>query len=385
MAGRIYLLNGESKLTAMDEAAYDSEKILQELLGSYPDLLAGEQIDSRDPRRWLLVTREMGVPGEEDGANRWSLDHLFLDQDAVSTLVEVKRSSDTRIRREVVGQMLDYAANAVAYWPVEEIRAKFEKRCETLGEDAEQVLSEFTEDEQDAADFWQKAKTNLQAGRIRMVFVADEIPAELRRIIEFLNEQMDPAEVLGVEIRQFVGQGLKSLVPRVVGQTETAIRKKQPTGKRESVSAEQFWQVFRAQRSEPEVRAAEQIVESSRKAGLTDNFKQGDKGTVFIPILSHDNRKFYPFALNSNGTVAIQMRWLKVHPPFDTEEGREQLHQKLSQFDGFLLGEKGMLGIPKVPIASITDSNKCADFTTTLDWIVSELQQHAQVGGSDRE
>ena len=29
------------------------------------------------------------------------------------TLVEVKRSSDTRIRREVVGQMLHYAANAV--------------------------------------------------------------------------------------------------------------------------------------------------------------------------------------------------------------------------------------------------------------------------------
>jgi 5-methylthioribose kinase len=40
--------------------------------------------------------------------------------------VEVKRSSDTRIRREVVGQMLDYAANAVVYWPLEMIRAKFE-------------------------------------------------------------------------------------------------------------------------------------------------------------------------------------------------------------------------------------------------------------------
>jgi hypothetical protein len=34
-----------------------------------------------------------------------------FDQNAVPTLVEVKRSSDTRIRREVVGQMLDYAAN----------------------------------------------------------------------------------------------------------------------------------------------------------------------------------------------------------------------------------------------------------------------------------
>jgi hypothetical protein len=29
--------------------------------------------------------------------------------------LEVKRSSDTRIRREVVGQMLDYAANGASF------------------------------------------------------------------------------------------------------------------------------------------------------------------------------------------------------------------------------------------------------------------------------
>ena len=45
------------------------------------------------------------------------------------TLVEVKRSDDTRIRREVVGQMLDYAANGVVYWPAERLRADFESRC----------------------------------------------------------------------------------------------------------------------------------------------------------------------------------------------------------------------------------------------------------------
>ncbi len=33
-------------------------------------------------------------------------------------MVRVKRR-DTRIRREVVGQMLEYAANAVTYWPVD--------------------------------------------------------------------------------------------------------------------------------------------------------------------------------------------------------------------------------------------------------------------------
>jgi len=194
---------------------------LQKLLADHPDLLAGEQIDSEEPRRWLLVAREMAVPGEQGGAGRWSLDHLFLDQDAIPTLVEVKRSSDTRIRREVIGQMLDYAANAVAYWPVEGIKAKFESRCAADGGDPEAELAEVLGEDHDAAAFWQQVKTNLQAGRIRMIFIADEIPPELRRVIEFLNGQMDPAEVLAIEVKQFVGEGMKTLVPRVVGQTET--------------------------------------------------------------------------------------------------------------------------------------------------------------------
>src|SRR4051812_33234305 len=97
--------------------------------------MAGDQFDPASPRRWLLVTREMSIPSEEGGFSRWSLDHLFLDQDAIPTLVEVKRSTDTRIRREVVGQMLDYAANAVVYWPIETIRARFEVRCTARGQD----------------------------------------------------------------------------------------------------------------------------------------------------------------------------------------------------------------------------------------------------------
>ena len=52
------------------------------------------------------------------------LDHLFLDQDGVPTIVETKRSSDNRLRKEVVAQMLDYASNALIYLPVEEIISK---------------------------------------------------------------------------------------------------------------------------------------------------------------------------------------------------------------------------------------------------------------------
>src|SRR6266536_4640753 len=117
----------------MTEQPYDSEDILQALIARFPSLLAGDQLDSTSPRRWVLVDREAGLPDDEDAAGRWSVDHLFIDQDAIPTLVEVKRSSDTRIRREVVGQMLDYAANAVVYWPVDYFRAEFEAECRRRG------------------------------------------------------------------------------------------------------------------------------------------------------------------------------------------------------------------------------------------------------------
>ena len=56
------------------------------------------------------------------GGNRWALDHLLIDQDAIPTLVEVKRSENSEIRRAIVGQMLDYAAHARHTWSAGDIR-----------------------------------------------------------------------------------------------------------------------------------------------------------------------------------------------------------------------------------------------------------------------
>jgi Domain of unknown function (DUF4268) len=241
MSGGIYLIQGNGQLVKMEEQRYDSEDLLQRLLADYPDLLAGDQMVSAKPRRWLLVKREAELASEEDGSNRWSVDHLFLDQDGIPTIVEVKRSGDTRIRREVVGQMLEYAANAVVYWPVENIRAKFVARCEDAGKDADRELEDFLKGEMEAGKFWSQVETNFAAGKIRLLFVADEIPAELRRIVEFLNEQMKSAEVLAVEIKQFTGQGLKTLVPRVIGQTAEAERAKSTSGTTVAPFCFEYW------------------------------------------------------------------------------------------------------------------------------------------------
>ena len=78
MKQKIFLIRPDKSLATMEEEQYASEDLLQGLLESYPSLLAGEQIDESEPRRWLFISREFAVPDREDSGGRWSIDHLFI-------------------------------------------------------------------------------------------------------------------------------------------------------------------------------------------------------------------------------------------------------------------------------------------------------------------
>lgn len=112
MGGGVFLIRDDGELLEMAETAYDSEAVRQELLARYPNLLTSDAGNDGPPRRWVLVSREVSLTSVGGTSGAWSVDHLLLDQDGIPTLVEVKRSTNSEIRRGVVGQMLDYAANA---------------------------------------------------------------------------------------------------------------------------------------------------------------------------------------------------------------------------------------------------------------------------------
>ena len=220
MGERIYIMSGE-KLDPMEEDPFDLEDTLQKLIAEHPELIDGAQITPEDPRRWILVTREKGIAAMPGGADWWSLDHLYIDQDATPTLVEVKRGANPEIRRKVVGQMLDYAAHAPSSWTGDEFRKTFERTEADHGRDADETLRGLLgeEKERDADAFWEDVTTNLAAKNLRLLFVADAVPDELARVVEFLNEQMPSIEVLAVEIKQFKGGSNQMLVPSVIGRT----------------------------------------------------------------------------------------------------------------------------------------------------------------------
>jgi hypothetical protein len=184
MKTSIFLIGADAQLTELRQADYGSEEMFQKLLADHPAMLGAA---AGTKGKLLLVRREQPVPDRTDGAQRWALDHLFLDRDGVPVLVEVKRATDTRARREVVAQMLDYAANGVAYWPTDRIVEAYRDTAVALGRDPDSELSTFL-DGNDPEAFWRQVESNLRSGRIRMLFVADRIPKELARLVEFMNE-----------------------------------------------------------------------------------------------------------------------------------------------------------------------------------------------------
>jgi hypothetical protein len=372
-AGKIFLLGNDEALTPLQEEAYSAEAILQRLLARYPDLLAGEQVTPSAPRRWLLISREVGVPGEEDGGSRWSLDHLFVDQDGIPTLVEVKRSANAQIRREVVGQLLDYAANGSVYWSIEQVVAAFRRRCEREGVEPETLMSEFLGDESDAEVFWEQVKTNLQAGKIRMVFVADVIPRELRRIIEFLNEQMDPAEVLGVEVRQYVGRDNKVLVPKVVGLTAQAETVRVVRAARRW-DRDSFLTSLESSRNSAEAAAARRILDWCAERGMQLKWGTGPERGSCSPKLTRGGVTYNLMSLWTDGGIQIQFNSMR-NPPFDSLEWRREFALRLATIDESIVFTDDQLleRWPTVRLHRLVEDEGVERFLEAWTWYLDQI------------
>ena len=110
MSDNLFAMHG-NKANQMKVEKYSSEDALQRIIADNPDLLS-RSWESDQQTKLFLVKREQPTKIEEDHGKCFSLDHLMVDEEGIPVLVEVKRRSDTRIRREVAAQMLDYACRA---------------------------------------------------------------------------------------------------------------------------------------------------------------------------------------------------------------------------------------------------------------------------------
>lgn len=369
----MFVLAADGTLSEMKLAEFALEADFQQLLEQYPELLSGELIDPEDPRRWLLVSREIPVPGELDGSGWWSADHLFLDQDGVPTIVEVKRQTDQRLRREVVAQMLDYAANGTAYWTAESIRSAFETTCKKTDRDPDQEIQKRLGQDIDISRFWAQVKTNLDAQKVRLLFVADVIPRELRRIVEFLNRQMNPAEVLALELRQYAGaNGLRTLAPTLFGQTEVARVQKSGAASGRDWDEDSFFTKLASRSSVAVMTSARLVVAWIDKNTSTGSIWGHGKieGSV-TGYLSVNKSKLYPMMLVTSGKLYITFSEC-MKPPFDDLAKRQEFLAKLNAIPGLKLPSDCIARQPAIPMDVIAVENRTALLLKVMDWFAEQ-------------
>jgi hypothetical protein len=201
-----------------------------------------------------------------------------------------------------------------------------------------------------------------------MLFVADDIPVELRRIVEFLNTQMSPAEVLAIEVRQFVGAGVRSLVPAVYGHTEEAQTKKGVASSDRQWTESSFLVELGRRHPGPAVDVARACIQWTRERQGWFRYGRGKVDGSLQPEFMTGGRKLRPVTLWTSGTVEIPFENLRQTPPFDQLTVLREFRDRLNGIPGVAIPDDGLSRRPNVPLSTFANQKEREQFCAVLDW-----------------
>ena len=372
MSSKIYVLRDGENMTSLTETAFTDEDIFQALIEQHPEILAGDLIDPENPRKWILIRREMGIPTEQGGGSQFSLDHLFIDQDRIPTFVEVKRSSNTESRRLVVAQMLDYAANATKYWPIEQLIDAYEN---TINSGDYATLSDLDVMPDDEEAFWDQVSVNLRAGNIRLLFVNDIIPKELRAIIEYLNEQMSPTDVFGIEIKQYLSKddkGLKTLVPSIVGKTQRA-NISSSTGTR-LWDEQSLLEQTKKLEGDGVAGVCQKLLRDAESLGCKITWGRG-KGSGFSVRLDLEQSHYIYYVANRWKNMNIELCFKDIRQTFDVEQQRAKLKDAFERIPGVTIPKERIDKYPSFPVKLLCESSNYDLFIEAVKMYIDDIRK----------
>lgn len=208
-------------LTALSQqagVAAASEADIQALVHAHPSCLPISEIDAifAGP---VAICRELQTPAG-------SIDNLLITPTGLPVLVECKLWRNPQGRREVVGQILDYAKE-LSRWSSSDLQREVSRNLKwKLQQDP--VIS-FVRDaghEVNEIDFNDNLTINLRRGRFLLLIVGDGIREGVEAIAEYLQAHADLHFSLGlVELPIFVmPDGGRLVAPRVLVRTTNIIR-----------------------------------------------------------------------------------------------------------------------------------------------------------------
>jgi hypothetical protein len=179
-----------------EDGGYTRESDLQEILLHHPALVPG-----------VFGT---AIACKEFQSGVGPADVVVLDSEGSITIVECKLAANPQVRREVIGQVLDYASrmwlNSAEFFEQAWVKASADHRSPFMALD-------------DSEGRIRTAVTaNLLAGQFNLVLAVDRLNDDLKRIVEYLNTVTRPTiGVIVVEYTRAIDSGIEILIPRTYG------------------------------------------------------------------------------------------------------------------------------------------------------------------------
>jgi len=199
---------------ASQSATYD-EAWLQRLIMNHPELIPIDQIEPAFADL-VSVCVELPVPSG-------FIDNLFVTPAGDLALIECKLWRNPEARREVVGQIIDYAKDLSA-WTYEKLQEAISRTRpidSSNGKSASLYAAAASRGEVDETTFHDAIARNLRRGRFLLLIVGDGIREGVESMTEFLQQYAGLHFTLAiVELALFEGPTGGCVVqPRVLAKT----------------------------------------------------------------------------------------------------------------------------------------------------------------------
>jgi len=196
------------------ESLSHREGWIQDLCFKHPNLLPFAELElSFDDM--VPICRELTTD------SRGRVDLVYINKDGFITIAECKLWKNSEARREVVGQILDYAKD-LSKWNY----PRFETECLKAGNRSEKKLFEIFQEypDIDEAEFVDNIQKNLKKGRFLLLIIGDGIRENMEELVKYIHRSGNLHFTLGlIELPVFKNPEEESefiITPRILVQTK---------------------------------------------------------------------------------------------------------------------------------------------------------------------
>jgi hypothetical protein len=338
--------DGSTRWRKVEDRRYRDEAHLQQLLYESPDLIPLDELGGQNVAPRLFI-KEAGLPGSG------SSDLIGVDEIGGITVVECKLASNPEIRRTVVAQVLEYAAFLwrMSYDDFDTIVEKREKA--SLAELMGKRLTETGDvPDWDEEAFRRATAETLQRGSFALIIAVDEVTAELRRTIEYLNSGPLGFSLHALELEYFADERTEMLVPQLVGRKSEG--RDRPAAERGQWDRERFLAATKAGNSQDVVKRMETLLEFAEREADRVWWGTGKSTGSFTFHLLKGETWVSVFSVYTDGKLQFNLGWAQDQVSRVLLEGWVTQLRKIRGFES--IPENWLGKWPTFPLAKVLQS-----------------------------